>query len=263
MKTASPALLAAALRPLGDTAPPKKLRSPPGSLHYPRQRRSRGALAVAILFSTALHVGILFDFSPRRKNVPRPVEPEIMTLRLVPVEVKELEEPEPKPEDEVGTATDLSAFMPMLPDSPQILRADDFIQPLDFSSLVERPDFSASKIFTIPENRGSGKIGKGIRDLFNLADLDRAPEPIFQPVPTVPHSLKSDSATETVLVEFIVNTQGRVINPCVGQSTNYRFDDTAIKAVARWTFKPGIKAGRKVNTRMAVPIIFKVMDDGN
>jgi hypothetical protein len=30
--------------------------------------------------------------------------------------------------------------------------------------------------------------------------------------------------------------------------------------VSRWKFRAGIKAGRKVNTRMRVPIVFKILD---
>jgi len=31
--------------------------------------------------------------------------------------------------------------------------------------------------------------------------------------------------------------------------------------VSRWRFRPGMRGGRRVNTRMSVPIIFRVSDD--
>ena len=34
----------------------------------------------------------------------------------------------------------------------------------------------------------------------------------------------------------------------------------AIQAVGKWTFRPGRKGGRAVNTRMQVPIVFSLND---
>jgi len=31
--------------------------------------------------------------------------------------------------------------------------------------------------------------------------------------------------------------------------------------VSRWQFRPGMKAGKKVNTRMRVPLIFRVIEN--
>jgi hypothetical protein len=39
------------------------------------------------------------------------------------------------------------------------------------------------------------------------------------------------------------------------------FEDAAIVGVMRWQFRPGIKGGKRVATRMVVPIIFRVVED--
>ena len=57
----------------------------------------------------------------------------------------------------------------------------------------------------------------------------------------------------------VVTADGRVINVIAVDTTHHGFNDSAIKAVGKWKFKPGVKNGRKVNTRMAVPINFNII----
>jgi protein TonB len=72
--------------------------------------------------------------------------------------------------------------------------------------------------------------------------------------------MRRDSVTATVRVEFIVSTEGRVVNPVVVHTTASGFEEAALTGVAKWRFRPGWKGGRKVNTRMAVPIVFTFTD---
>jgi len=62
-----------------------------------------------------------------------------------------------------------------------------------------------------------------------------------------------------VTVEFIVDRDGKVLNPVVVQTTHDGFNDAAMAGVSRWRFRPGWKNGKKVNTRMSVPIIFRIV----
>jgi protein TonB len=147
----------------------------------------------------------------------------------------------------------------MQADLPQLPQPNDFIQPIDFSSLLERPDFSQTTLFSVPENirRGSGKIAASIGTIFNLADLDRIPEAVFQPAPVYPLSMKRDGVTATVVVEFVVDVQGRAVNAMATESTHRGFEEAAVIGVQKWKFRAGLRGGRKVNTRMRVPIVFK------
>ena len=61
-------------------------------------------------------------------------------------------------------------------------------------------------------------------------------------------------------VEFVVNAEGRPVNVIATNNADRRFEQAAVFGVSKWKFRPGIKAGRKVNTRMAVPIVFKAKD---
>jgi protein TonB len=63
-------------------------------------------------------------------------------------------------------------------------------------------------------------------------------------------------------VKFTVNANGDVVNAMVAKSSDPAFDDAALAAVRNWKFTPGQRAGQTVNTRMKVPIIFSLRDNG-
>ncbi len=247
-------------------APPAASRTPApvvdGSWRYDSRRPSRPIVITAMLISVGIHVAILFGIGKptARKSVAPPEE---NLIALVPLpQLKELEEPEPAPTDDTGPAPDLSLPVPMQADVPQLASPTDFVQAINFASLLEQPDFSQLKVYVIPESirTGTGKIAEKIGKIFNLADLDRVPEPILQPAPIYPIAMRRDSLTATVRVEFIVDTEGRVVNPTVVHASITGFEDAALAGVAKWRFRPGWKGGRKVNTRMAVPIVFTFTD---
>jgi protein TonB len=220
-------------------------------------------MTLAMVVSAALHLGILFGI---RHGAPAPVkkaETEMIALTILPPQIKELEEePDPTPRDD-SPPLDLALPVPMQADLPAIARPEDFVQALDFSSLIEKPDLSQSKISVIPEHIRRGvDLREKIGVIFNIADLDRSPEPIVQPAPVFPFNLKREAIEGRVRVEFVVDTEGRVHNPFVVESTHPGFDEAAMTGVMRWKFRPGFKNGRKVNTRMQVPIVFKIVDEG-
>jgi protein TonB len=248
------------------TAPAAVRVAPPpiadGSWRYDSRRRSRPLVITSVLVSVGIHVAILFGIGkPTARKAVAPPEENLIALVPMP-QLKELEEPEPAPTDDTGAAPDLSLPVPMQADVPQLARPTDFVQAINYASLLEQPDFSQLKVYVIPENirTGTGKIAEKIGKIFNLADLDRIPEPILQAAPIYPVAMRRESLTATVRVEFIVDTEGRVVNPVVVHTTVSGFEDAALAGVAKWRFRPGWKGGRKVNTRMAVPIVFTFTD---
>lgn len=231
---------------------------PPGAWRYSCQRRSRSFVVAALVFSAGLHAVLFFGAGERKKPVIQRPASDAMLIALVIPEIKELEpEPETVPSDPSDAPPEFSAPVPMQADLPQLPQPSDFVQKIDFSSLVERPDLTEAKIMTIPDTPRRGtKIVESIGSIFNLADLDRIPEPVFQPPPAYPNTMKRDVFSATVVVEFIVNTEGRVINAFASDSKDRGFNEAAVTGVERWKFRAGQKAGRKVNTRMRVPINF-------
>jgi protein TonB len=230
------------------------------SVRYPCTPRSRLLLVTAILLSGSIHAGIIFGLGrhPRKNAVPRKEE-NLIALTITIPQLKELDDPEPVPQDE-SRKEDLSVAVPMQADLPTVPRPEDFVQQLDFASLVEKPDFSKMSLLTIPENRHPAGMAEKLGAIFNLADLDRVPEPMTQQSPIYPANLRREGLTATVIVQFLVDTQGRVSDPYVVDTADLRFNDAATNGVLKWRFRPGIRAGKKVITRMQVPIVFKVAE---
>ncbi len=80
------------------------------------------------------------------------------------------------------------------------------------------------------------------------AKSHRALELIVQIAPAFPPKLKKKGEEGIVRVEFVVDTQGQIVNAFVFESTNHNFDEGTLAAVAKWKFRPGLYGGRKVNT---------------
>ncbi len=248
----TPALVAESLR---------TREAPTSSWHYNSRPRSRGRWLLPAALSVGLHAGLLLGVGRAPKKATAiPLAP-ISTIRLTIPDTKELEEPEPVSDDDPPSPTDLATLVPMQADLPQIPKPTDFAQAINFSSLIERPDTSNLKVAVIPDNyRGGRAITERIGKIFELADLDRVPEPVLQHAPFYPTHMKRDGVTGQVHVRFVVDAEGRVTNPFVLESSNHGFDDAALSAVSKWRFRPGIKAGRKVATQMAVPIAFSITE---
>lgn len=231
-----------------------------GDWHYSSQLRSRGLYWLAILASVGFHVVILFGFNRRPAPARHVVEDDTIAVKFIMPDMKDLEEPEKALTDD-DPPPDAGLPVPTLPDVPiYVDLSSAFVQPIDYNSLQPPPDLSnAAKTITIPANISRGnRLGEGMKNLFNLADLDRAPAAVVQVKPSVPASLKRLGGEAEVRIAFIVDTEGRVINPTVISSTNSECENPAVIALAKWKFRPGMKAGRRVNTRMMQPIIFNV-----
>ena len=62
----------------------------------------------------------------------------------------------------------------------------------------------------------------------------------------------------SVLLECVVREDGRVSDITVVESldTQYGLDDEAVKALAQWEFKPGLREGKPVAVRITVVMNF-------
>ncbi|MBC7369794.1 MAG: TonB family protein [Undibacterium sp.] len=89
------------------------------------------------------------------------------------------------------------------------------------------------------------------------------PRVTFQARPVYPHAMRANGMKGEVLVDFVVDQEGRVRNAFVVKSLNPSFNDSAVDAVQRWRFEPGRIGERPVNTHMQVPIIFDLDGGGS
>jgi protein TonB len=64
----------------------------------------------------------------------------------------------------------------------------------------------------------------------------------------------------SVVVEFIINTEGDVIQTQIVRSSHREFEMPALQAVQKWKFKPGRKGGRVVNVRASQLLEFNATE---
>jgi len=82
----------------------------------------------------------------------------------------------------------------------------------------------------------------------------------FQDRPVYPFAMRASSMRGEVVVDFIVDIEGRVRNAHVVRSLNPAFDDPAIEAVRKWRFEPARAGDRPIASHMQVPIVFALED---
>lgn len=127
------------------------------------------------------------------------------------------------------------------------------LEQLELSMNADLSGFTSSD-FTVP----TINVGSQLQDIiYELEDLTRAPRPISQRAPTYPPELRRAGISGTVVLMFIVRSDGSTSNITVERSDNPAFEEPAIRAVRKWRFEPGEKDGKAVNTRVRIPIPFK------
>lgn len=91
---------------------------------------------------------------------------------------------------------------------------------------------------------------------------DQPPQVISRVPPVYPYDQRRAGLQGEVLLEYVVRSDGRIDNVFVVRSNNPWFERPAIDAVLKWKFKPALKGGKPVNTRMQQPILFQLDGGG-
>lgn len=112
--------------------------------------------------------------------------------------------------------------------------------------------------FEIPANANRNKPTTSLTNFVDFDKLDKKPEARVQINPNYPFEMKRQGIEGRVVLEFLVNSDGNVQDPYEKSSTHREFVKPAIDAVLKWKFKPGMKNGKAVSTRMQIPIGFKL-----
>lgn len=118
-------------------------------------------------------------------------------------------------------------------------------------------------------NPGTGGVGVGdfslnlagfaaedLDRIFELTEIDRAPEPIYRVEPQYPFALSRAGVEGRVVLRFVVDKEGRVQNPRIRSSTRMEFEKPAMDAIRQWRFEPGIKNGVRVSVNIEQPLSF-------
>lgn len=73
-----------------------------------------------------------------------------------------------------------------------------------------------------------------------------------------PEIAKKAGVEGRVIVQFVVNEQGDVVNPEVVRGIGAGCDEEAVRAVMQAKFLPGKQRGKPVRVKMSLPITFKL-----
>lgn len=214
-------------------------------------------LIIGIALSLAVHSVTLLAFNHKsavKKTVTKEKET-VMQFEMPPLEEEKVDKVEELNDEQVTN----QLAPPSLVDMPTIVPVNAFTQPL---TPPPPPGLTPSKgAINIPVIKAGTTFGSGIKNLFNVGDLDQRPVARVQPGPTYPYEMSRAGVSGKVTVEFIIDTEGNVVQAQVTSSSHREFESPALQAVMKWKFKPGKKGGRVVNVRASQPVDFTLGDD--
>jgi protein TonB len=210
--------------------------------------------------AAALHVVLVLGFNEKSDPVIRLVE-----VLLTPPPPKPPEDPDVPPEEKSSTTESVQPLGggPMPPEidpPPARLKADSIMEPAE-----ERRRNISTDLKIVPTSFGPSDIGTGPGEwkakMAGIGDLDHVPRAKVQIPPDYPAVLRQSGSSGSVMVEFDVDTAGRVVRAEAVRYTHREFAGPAVKAVLKWRFEPGLRHGRAVPFRMAIPIEFGLAAD--
>lgn len=90
---------------------------------------------------------------------------------------------------------------------------------------------------------------------------DSGPVPIRSPSPRYPRASLRRGESGEVLVQVLVDADGRAREVGISRSSSYpALDQAAVSAVRRWRFQPALQHGRPVAQTIQVPVMFSPQD---
>lgn len=116
---------------------------------------------------------------------------------------------------------------------------------------------------------GSGKngpYGSGTGDTFGPGSGDglvpgngiKAPVLIFAPTPEFSDEARRNKYQGVCMITVVVDAQGIPHNPVVIQRLGEGLDEEALRAIPQYRFKPGMKDGHPVGTRITISVNFRL-----
>jgi len=202
-------------------------------------------LPVAVIFSVGF-TALLFGFIPFAHRVANPQR----TLELRKAGTLDLP---PPAEDEPPPPPPEAEKPPEAPPEPQLAEAP---QQIPLSADLEVAMGSGGALAGFGEIRALTAVEAVKEDTFDVADLQKRPEPISQVSPTYPAELRKAKVGGVVTLVCVLDETGRVEDPRVENSSRPEFEKPALEAIRKWRYSPGQKDGQPVRTYLRVPIRF-------
>ena len=129
---------------------------------------------------------------------------------------------------------------------------------------VERRVFGSKKYYSLVLNMPNltSATGSWIVRFAELKQSDNkvaiaAPVALSKVDPAYPAEAMRDNVEGTVTLYAVIHTDGSVSGIKVLDSVDPRLDEAAVRALSRWLFRPGTKAGEPVELEAVVQIPFR------
>ncbi len=203
-------------------------------------QRSLSPLTAGLLIG-----GVIFLMLPISQMLSLGLRDSERSADISIIEPPDLFETPPPPEEEIQE------------EEIEELERDQEPPTLEQLELAMNPDVSglSGGDFTVPTYDLSQEIGEMI---YEMRDLTTHPQAIAQPAPIYPPELKRAGIEGEVYVEFLIRQDGSAERPRILESTNPAFEEPVIRAVRRWRFRPGERAGQPVTVRVRQRIPFSL-----
>lgn len=101
--------------------------------------------------------------------------------------------------------------------------------------------------------------GGGIGGVFSVGGGVSNPVALYRPDPEYSEEARKAKLQGTVLLQVIVDENGRVRNPKVLRSLGLGLDEQSVKMILTWKFKPAMKAGKPVAVSILVDTSFRLL----
>ena len=147
---------------------------------------------------------------------------------------------------------------PPVKDDKEITLDEEKPKPLHLTHLdvFFNPDVKAhtSTDWTVPSGFGPSNT----EVIHWIGDLTNPPHPVSRRQPVYPADLRRSGIEGTVVVMFVVRSDGTVSNIEIEKATHREFGESVKRSVRKWYFEPGEKDGRAVHTRVRQAIPFRI-----
>jgi protein TonB len=201
-----------------------------GSANFEFKSKYMRTFEITILIAVAVHVAAIYTVPP---------------ITLTPYSLKEstLEAIE-IPDDIVIPPPPEEIERPVLPTEMEI--SDD----VSVDETIPETDFNPFAPPEIPEDTGAG-------DSFYA--FDSPPTAIKTKAPEYPELARAAGAVGTVLVEILVDKNGRVLSARVIKSDTIKsLEEAAMRAAMDWLFTPAKQRDMPVKAKIVIPFEFKL-----
>jgi len=143
------------------------------------------------------------------------------------------------------------------PAKPEPAVKSDFMPELVRPSLLGAAGIDPGVVVNLGDLDGTGDIGGEF--VFEAYELDTPPQPVVAPPPVFPYKAREQGIEGVVQVKLLVRADGTVGRVMImAARPEGLFEESVLKTVPQWRFKPGVVDGQEVTSWVVRAIRFEL-----